>query len=587
MTGKQIAVLMLWASLCLPSAASAQDSKYKEYKTRSTRTRFFEIAFNKDNIEITAPDGDQEVFIDHQRRIVSMKDRTVYFGDTRMCDRDGVYINERRFPWEGIYDFRVSERNGYTVITFYKRSDESDRVNRTRRGNIIGFSGHVTVDDGDFVRGAIFSAVSDIRVDGEVNRDIVSLFGDIELGAESVVRGDIASITGDIEMAGEASVYGEVFGNKHKKRIRRRGRFYRHYDHNAVTGGLVYNRVDGAHPWLKYTYDKGGYNFPRIELEGGYAFASERWRFNVGIEQVILRDISLSLGGSFFRRLESEDRWLFSGRKRSVAENTFFALLVTEDFMDYFESDGGALYLKARPWHDLRVEARYHHEVSNWLEGHSHLWSIFGGNKLFSDNFSTVDSAYREAAIYEIDTTSNASLRFKADYDNRDDREPFAHSACAATAALEWSTPDLKSDFNYRRYTLSLRRYQQVNRRTFLLLRLMYGGSDGYLPMHKRFFVGGLGTLRGYYHKEYMGTQFWMGNAEYRFNFRRSALALSVIYDVAQIANDRKLDGTAEVKQSLGLAFYLGDDTRMSLARRLDRSTDITPKFYVRLSHVF
>ena len=105
--------------------------------------------------------------------------------------------------------------------------------------------------------------------------------------------------------------------------------------------------------------------------------------------------------------------------------------------------------------------------------------------------------------------------------------------------------------------------------------------------MYKRFFLGGLGTLQGYDHKEYMGTRFWMLNTEYRFKFPRVETAVSVFWDMGQIANDRKLDGSIDIKNDVGLALYFEDDFRISLAKRLDRSVDDNPVFYVRLNHVF
>ena len=587
MLRRTIWILTLLALTGGSRTGTAQETDYKPYQPGTTKTRFFEISYDSDRIEFTAPSGDKDIFIGHFRRNLVIRDRAVYFDEIKMFDAEGVYIDEKLYPWDEIYDIRVSRQGDRNRIAFYRKSDAEGRAAATRRGNIIKYADNITIDEDEFVRGMVFSALGDIRVDGEVNRDIVSLFGDVNIGPGAVARGDLASITGDIDVGRGASIYGEKYGKDKFRRSRRRGRFYRDYDIslNSVTGGFVYNRVDGAHPWIQYTYDDGGY-LPQLELQAGYAFASSRWRFNVQIQQTLLRDISLSLGGRFYRRLESEDMWIFEKEKHFAGENTVFALLATEDFMDYYESDGGALYLKARPMRDLRLEAGYHVNETNWLVGHSHLWSVFGGDKLFSPNFSKVDLAFREDGIREIDSSSNASLRLRVDYDTRDDREPFSKSAWAATAALEWSSPDFNSDFDYRRYTVNVRRYQQINRRTMVMLRLMYGGSDGYLPMHKRFYMGGLGTLRGYYHKEYMGTKYWLGNAEYRFNFRRSALALAVLYDIGQMANDQKLDGDVEIKQSIGVALYLGDDARMSLARRLDRSEDNTPKFYVRLSHV-
>jgi len=112
-----------------------------------------------------------------------------------------------------------------------------------------------------------------------------------------------------------------------------------------------------------------------------------------------------------------------------------------------------------------------------------------------------------------------------------------------------------------------------------------YGGSDGYLPMYKRFYLGGLGTLHGYRHKEYMGTRFWMVNTEYRLEFPRTDLAVSVSWDVGRIANDTRFQTSDDVKHSLGMSVSLGDDFKVTLAKRLDRSYDDDPKLYVRFAH--
>ncbi|MFQ5499068.1 MAG: BamA/TamA family outer membrane protein, partial [Candidatus Zixiibacteriota bacterium] len=136
------------------------------------------------------------------------------------------------------------------------------------------------------------------------------------------------------------------------------------------------------------------------------------------------------------------------------------------------------------------------------------------------------------------------------------------------------------------RYSFALRRHQKITRRTMLLLRGMLALSDGYLPMHKRYFLGGLGTLRGYNHKELMGTRFWMANVEYRFDLPTADFALSALWDVARIANDSPID-EGQIKHSFGFAAYVDDDLRISLAKRLDRSDNDDPKLYVRLEQTF
>jgi outer membrane protein assembly factor BamA len=290
----------------------------------------------------------------------------------------------------------------------------------------------------------------------------------------------------------------------------------------------------------------------------------------------------LAVGGSFYRRLASEDDWLLDSD-----ENIIFTLLVTEDFKDYYEAEGGSAYLRFKPISKLTLDGRYRFERTKWLDAHRRLWSLFGGDKLFGENFCRVDESFRNSSITEIDTTEIAALSGKVEYDTRSTQNPFRNSAWHLSGAIEWSHPDLNSDFDYLRYTIALRRYQKVHRRVTLLMRGMYGGSDGYLPMYKRFYLGGLGTLRGYNHKEYMGSRFWMTNVEYRIDFPRTDLAASIFWDAGQIANDSKLNREVEVKHSLGIAAYIGDDVKINVSRRLDRSFDIVPKIYVRFDHVF
>ncbi|MCP4684136.1 MAG: BamA/TamA family outer membrane protein, partial [bacterium] len=110
--------------------------------------------------------------------------------------------------------------------------------------------------------------------------------------------------------------------------------------------------------------------------------------------------------------------------------------------------------------------------------------------------------------------------------------------------------------------------------------------SDGEPPMHKLFYLGGLGTLHGYRHKEFMGQRFWMANSEYRVDFPHSDLAASLTWDVGQISSDSHFDASDEIRHSIGASLYLGSDVKVTLAKRLDGSTNDDPRFYVRLAHI-
>ncbi len=571
---------ILTASLAL--SAFAVESRYKDYKSSHRAQEFFEISFDKKRISVTVFKEGEEFTRWCNRVEVEKAETFISLGESVAFDTDGLAFGDDKYLYREISDTRITDAEELVTITFFTRPEASQRTGRLKKGNRIKFANNIVVEEDEFVRGILFSITGDIEVYGEVNKDIISLFGDVYIGPGAVARGDIASISGRIDIARDASVYGEVYTGE-KPRATRKYRFRRREKTLSASGTFKYNRVDGATPYGGARFDDRDSLLPSFWAVGGYGFESERWRYDFGLEQTIWRRRPLVIGGSFYRRLASDDDWLLTD-----GENMTFTLLVTEDFKDYYEAEGGSVYTVFKPLPTLSLEGRYRFESTKWLDAHPHLWSLFGGDKLFGENFGRVEADFRQPGIAEIDTTDNAYLFGRAEFDTRDREDPFEKSAWHLTGVIEWSDESLNSDFDYRRYTLAVRRYQKIHRRVTLLLRGMYGGSDGYLPMYKRFYLGGLGTLRGYKHKEFMGNQFWMANAEYRIDFPRTDLAASIFWDGGQITDDAKLiSRDIEVKHSLGIAVFFGDDLRINLSKRLDRSFDDGPKIYVRLDHVF
>ena len=496
-------------------------------------------------------------------------------------DQDGLVLPDgSSLEFSRISDLRVIGSSERVSITANTRGTSGSLIRRFKVGNRISATEGITVAEDEFVRGAVFSVAGDIEIYGEVNRDVVSLLGDVYVGPGAVVRGDIATMSGRVDLAREASIYGEVITPK-KGRRKYRHRFSHREEYLNEDFSFVYNRVDGAtlHFGLK-CFDTDSL-LPTIVARGGYAFESKRWRYDFGLEQTLMHQPAITIGGNFYRRLVSPDTSLLT-----TCENTVFALTVTEDFMDYYEAEGGNLFLRSRPWEPLTIEGGYRYEETGWLDANRDLWSLFGGDKRFGHNFGRVPEIYRTTSALEINNTINANLYCVLNFDTRNEDKPFRASAWHFTSELEWSHPDVKSDFDYKRWRLVLRRYQKVNRNAMLLLRATWGDSKGYLPMYKRFYVGGLGTLAGYRHKEFMGDKYWMANAEYRIRFPGHQTATGLFWDGARIANDTPFCD-ADIKQNIGIAIYIEDDFKVSVAKRLDSSSEDDAKIYVRLDHIF
>ncbi len=574
-----IIALITFATLIPAITSVALETDYQGYKRTSSYTKLFRIVYHEKDISIQIDGPDGTVTQRFPRSDLKFSKGTVSINGATLFDRKGLVLEGIRRNYDEIVDATIQDDGDFFSITFLGSTSSTRRIERIRQGNRISFDQTLVVEEDEFVRGLLLSVVGNIEIYGEVNKDVIGLFGDVYIGPAGVARGDVTSLTGEVDVARDAAVYGEIYTHN-KKRVKERHRFRRRVDRFDLTGRLRYNRVDGLLLGLGGKFEDPDSLLPSVWVEGAYAFASERWRYAFGIEQTLMRNPGLAVGGEFYRRLVSEDDRIIGDR-----ENTAFALLVGEDYKDYYEAEGGWMYTRFRPVDNLKLQLGFVYEETSFLPAHHNLWHLFGSKK-FDDNYATVDDSLRDLLSSELDSTKNGFLIFESEYDTGDPEERFEHSAVKLSASLEYAHPDFSSSFSYRRYLLTATRFQKVHRRSMLIFSGTFGGSDGYLPLYKRFFLGGLGTLRGYRHKEYMGSRFWMVNTEYRTRFPGSEISASLIYDVGQISNST-FDSDVDIKHSLGFAITLGDDFRISLAKRLDRSDDNAPRLYVRLSSLY
>ncbi len=511
-------------------------TQYKDYVRKETRTKFFELAFDKKTLTVSTFAGEGIRTVVVNRADIALTPTEVRINPDASFTAAGLNFHGTTLPYSDITDALVSDENNLTTITFYSSSRPSSRVIQTHAGNIVTFSDSITVKPGDFVRGLIFSVEGSITVGGEVNKDIISLFGDISLVSGAVARGHIVSITGAIEVEKHASLYGEVHSGI-RDYDSRRFRFNRTKEFEPDVM-LNYNRVDGLLFGGELGFIDADSVYPSAKIGLGYALDSKRLRYFAKVTHTIARKHALAIGAEFYKKLGSDDDWLLSN-----VENAVFVLLATEDFKDYFETEGFAGWVGLEPTKHLNLKTGFRYDDTRWLRAHTQMWSLFGGSKIFRENFSSVDAAYRSIGVTEFNSTETGVIFLNAKYDSRNPEVDSNYSWWKLSGDLEWSNSDLTSDYDYRRYTLTAIRYQYLNEQASLRLRGKLANSDGYLPMHKRYFIGGLGTLQGYKHKEFIGTRYWMANSEFWFRpLKSKELDLFVAWDAAQIANETKLD---------------------------------------------
>ncbi|MBN2226346.1 MAG: BamA/TamA family outer membrane protein [candidate division Zixibacteria bacterium] len=577
------AIIALGILLMVSSSLAAQ-GRYKKYERPQSDDYLLEITMLKKTYEFSFKSGDSLVTFSFAKTDVKKQKLSVSIKDSLSLDSTGIHYRDRNISPDDIDKISVTIEPDNVVRVYLRGPDTtSDSKFRRRRNNQIAIRDTLNIAADDFVRGTVLGFWTDITIDGEVNEDVVAFFGNINVTDNAVIRGDIIAMNGTIEASRKATIYGEVLSSGLKKRHRfdRWSNWYRRDSYISVIGRFYYNRVDGAAPYLGLGFIDEDSLLPSVEIIGGYAFASERWRYQLAVEQSFFRKRPLTIGANVYKQPSSSDDRLIN-----EPENTAFALLATEDFKDYYDAEGVYGFIRWTPIVGNSYEVGIRAERQGWLDGHPGLWSLFGGSKRFSENFGYLAESEQATAKQQIDHQDLIALCGRITMKTDGAEELPEISYWEGSLDFEWAPVDWGEDFDYSRYVISATRYQRLNDLTGLLFRGVYGGSDGNLPYHKKYYLGGPGTLYGYLHKEYSGTEFWMADLEYRIGFPNIDFTGWLFYEVGQIGDGAGTIGDAEIKHSLGIGLSLGTDIRLNIAQRLDRA-GASPRLYVRLGRLF
>lgn len=495
-------------------------------------------------------------------------------------DSAGVHIGSQFYSFDAIVDAEVATTDGHLSVALFSRADTTRRA-RIRQGNRIDPFTDISIDSGTFIRGVVMSVTGDIIVRGEVNKDVISLFGDVTIAPGGVVRGDVVSMYGLVTVDGRAVLYGRVADGSADS-FHRRKRGTSAGVSLAFDGGFQYNRVDGFLPWGRASFGSVDSTIPEIQFQLGYAEASDRIRAQLDIRHVVLRspvtEVSLSAR-----------QWLTSDDERLLGwdENSVFSLLATEDFMDYLERRGVSFGVRVQPMQRLRAELRFEAADLNWIEASPNLWSLAGGSKRFPLNFGRPSVQDRESAAAERDSSRLRELSVQIALSKRDDQSSSPKpSDWRSDLELLWSESSWSASRTYHRFHMGVERDQLISGSFRLRMAVRAGGGSSSIPVDRLWYLGGLSTLHGYDHKEFSGAYFWSSALEAQFSPGIALVTIAPLWEAAKLYQSSD-DRGSQIYQDAGVSVYLSSLFRVIAARRLDRSTDNSVKFYCRFSVSF
>lgn len=485
-------------------------------------------------------------------------------GDRFQVSSDTMYIGDQAISFHRLGSMDVERVNGHVEVKIYDRGPNVPAP--MRLSHRIASSETLHVDSGEFVRGFVLGFGSRVDVAGEVNRSVVAVGGDVTVEPGAVVRGSVVALGGDVDKSDDARVYGDLYADNRQ--------LFRPHWYEAEQSpvdfhvALDYHRASGGLMWAGAEAGPRSGWAPRLAGELGYAFWPELWHYRIGVRRESIQGPLYYLG--FHRDTKDDDAQIIRRH-----ENTIFALLFGEDYRDYYFTQGFSASLGWSLAEQRRLSVTYVQEDLTALEAHQKQWSLFNSGS-FQRNYETL---WRQGdSSFLADFNGKLSfLRTELSY-QLPEYAMRREGTWNLDMAFEVADSSLGSDFEYTRYGGRLARTQPTWTHQELRARISASASGGSLPATRTAYLGGIGSLRGFDHKEFLGDRFWFLNLEYGWLWEN--LEVFALYDAGQI-DGVYADPGSTVLHDVGLGVQIQRTFRVQMAvdARFERPPLITVRF--------
>jgi hypothetical protein len=459
---------------------------------------------------------------------------------------------------------------------------------RNNNRDTFRFFQDTTIENDKIINGNIIIIRANLIVKGEIDGDILAIFGDVYIYNNAVVTGNITSVGGSIKQYENSIVSGIQIETSPSNILHKRPDNYQKRNFSVQTSFrnqystlplgdledrviLRYNRVQGLFLGLELPKTiRGKYHYFSFHGFGGYGFEEERWRYQLGLDRYFFDqdDYRFELGVKMYDLTDTRDEWIITSIENSLA--SFF---IREDFQDYYRRSGAEFYLSQNITIFLKGTISYRDDKYGSVKKNTD-WALFGGRKRFREN-PEIDKGIMHSIMGEIylDTRNNHKLPTSGWY---------------GRLSMELSNSKINSDFFFNQYILEVRHYMKLTRRERLDTRVKLGTSEGQLPLQKIFELGGISSLRAFKYKEFKGNRMILLNCEYNISSEGISRDLPFLNNVQLIpffdmgavwfykVNENWLAGFnllkwGNIKSDIGLAVSdRKDQFRISIAKRTD-----------------
>ena len=350
---------------------------------------------------------------------------------------------------------------------------------------------------------------------------------------------------------------------------------------------IRYNRVEGLHLGAQMKIFELNGGKIRTTASGGYGFKSGEFTYGTNLNYYSKNALGFKGNLNFARNITTNDEQLMGWLENSTS--VFFA---KKDFLDYFFTTGVRASLLYRITRKHETSLKFHVlEYDDIRE--KDVWSFY---KLIDSN-----RKFRENPMISEERETRISIGYT--YDSRINQFMIT-DAFIFNFNLEKSVEAFSGTIKYNGLSLNLKKYKRIFGPQMLIVRGFLGIRDRAVSEQFLYDLGGIGTLRGYEHKEFTGNRVGMINVDYLFNraiFKLlpvkfipfyPTMSLIAFFDAGwtnlgtyPLSASKSFD-SADIKTNIGIGYSVARDiVRIDFAKRLDGGDGIkiTLRFFQRL----
>ncbi len=343
----------------------------------------------------------------------------------------------------------------------------------------------------------------------------------------------------------------------------------------GLDGITKFDRVHGFQWGLKTEVKSiyGIYGGSRAHIMFSYGFSSKIWDYQFGVEKSFFRKHRSTIGIDVHRITDTNDRELVSDTEHFIAE-----AILGEAWRDFYQREGFELNFGQKLTSSTEFGLRYRDDEYMSLDKNTD-WSILD-RSYADDDWYDRWAGSRSRDIFRTDRDEKykpnnprivegtmKSLIAEYTIDTRNSKKDPANG-WLNTFYAEYAGGSLGGDFDFALYKVNIRRYNRLSGNQFLTFRIKAATTNRELStLHPRkFYLGGIGTLRGYPFKEFSGDRMALINVEYWVT-TGWPLGLGIVFFVDSgyawpYESDAEID---DMKTDVGVGFQLGG-LRVNLA---------------------